>query len=94
VMRVLNSRGTDAYGMIRRPATTTALLELGYISNRAEAELFETPEYVQVAGTAVADAVEAFLISVEPGSGFVGQPRIFNPQGAPDAHVCEDPALD
>ncbi len=93
VMRVLNSRGTDAYGMIRRPATTTALLELGYISNRAEAELFATSEYVQVAGTAVADAVEAFLTSSEPGSGFVGLPRIFNPQSAPDAHVCEDPAL-
>ena len=45
VMTVLNSGGDDAYGMIRRPNTPTALIELGYVSNLSEPQLFDTPEY-------------------------------------------------
>ncbi|MFV1989482.1 MAG: N-acetylmuramoyl-L-alanine amidase [Acidimicrobiales bacterium] len=94
VLRVLNSQGADAYSMVRRPETTTALVELGYISNSDEATLFATEEYAVVAGAALADAVEAFLNSAEPGSGFVGEPRIFNPRSAPGADVCVDPDLE
>ncbi|MGB8361023.1 MAG: N-acetylmuramoyl-L-alanine amidase, partial [Acidimicrobiia bacterium] len=79
VMTVLNSEGSDAYGMIRLPDTPSALIELGYIANPDEASLQSTPGYVETAGAAVADAIERFLSSEDAGSGYVSG-RIFNPQ--------------
>ena len=46
VMTVLNTDGEDAYGMVRLPDAPSALVELGYIANPAEAELYEDPAYV------------------------------------------------
>ena len=92
VMTVLNSRGDDAYGILRHPETTTALIELGYLSNRAEAEFFDTAEYPPAAAIALADAIERFLSTDETGSGFV-EGRVFNPRPGVSQDVCEDPEL-
>lgn len=92
VMTVLNTRGDDAYGIIRHPSTPTALIELGHISNRAEAELHETPEYARVAGRAIADAVVAYLTSEALGSGFV-EGRVFDPNPGLSGDRCSDPFL-
>lgn len=94
VVRVLNTEGTDAYGMIRRPSTPTALIELGYLSNASEAELFATPEYIELAAIALADGIEAYLESDDAGRGWVDEPRVFNPNRAPGQDVCDDPPLD
>lgn len=94
VLRVLNTRGSDAYGMIRRPATPTALVELGYLNNPTEAALMATQEYIDVAAVALADGIEAFLRSDDPGRGYVEEPRVFDPAFAPGADVCTDPALE
>ena len=93
VMTVLNSRGDDAYGIIRHPETTTALVELGYISNPAEAELFAQPEYVSVAAIAMADAIEDYLETNDSGSGFV-EGRVFNPSPGVGQDACTDPDLE
>lgn len=93
VLEVLNTRGTDAYGMLRTPETVSVLAELGYISNRPEAELHTTSEYVTVAARAVADAITAYLDTDEPGSGFIAAPRVFTPNRGISGNVCEDPAL-
>ncbi|MGB7860068.1 MAG: N-acetylmuramoyl-L-alanine amidase [Acidimicrobiia bacterium] len=92
VMTVLNTRGSDAYGIIRGPQTPTALIELGYISNRAEAELYQTPQYVPTAAQSVADAIERYLITDDGGSGFV-ESRTFNPQPGVGRDVCVEPDL-
>lgn len=92
VMTVLNTRGDDAYGIIRHPDTPTALIELGYVSNHAEALLHATAEYSRVAGQAVADAIEAYLNTDETGTGFV-RGRVFNPQPGVGQSVCVDPLL-
>ena len=92
VLRVLSSRGSDAYGMIVRPEVPTALVEYGYLSNPSEAALFTTDEYIQVAAAATADAIDAYLHTERPGTGFIQRPRIFDPQRAPS--FCEDPALE
>ncbi len=92
VLRVLSSRGTDAYGMIVRPEVPTALVEYGYLSNPSEAALFATDEYIEVAAGATADAIDAYLHTERPGTGFVQRPRIYDPQRAPS--FCEDPALE
>lgn len=93
VLEVLNTRGTDAYGMLRNPETVSVLAELGYISNRPEAELFTTDEYVAVAAEAIADAISAYLETDDPGSGFVAATRAFTPNRGISGSVCEDPGL-
>jgi hypothetical protein len=93
VMTVLNPEGLDAYGMIRRPETVSALVELGYIANRAEAELYQRPEYVPTAAQAVADAVLAFLQTNRPGSGFV-EGRVFRPRPGVGRDQCIEPDLE
>jgi len=91
VMTVLNSRGADAYGILRWPETPTALVELGYMANPAEALLHQSPEYVPTAGTAVAEAVTAFLNSDEQGAA-LSKGRIFNPQPGIGGAACVDPS--
>ena len=91
VLRLSEDAG-DAYGMLSRPATPAALVEYGYISNPSEAELFATEEYIAVAARATADAIEAYLETDRPGTGFVEAPRRFSPAGAPVE--CTEPPLE
>lgn len=92
-IEVLNSRGVDAYGMIRSPETVTALAELSYISHRAEAELMLDQRYVAGVAEALTDAIETYLVTDEEGSGYVETPRVFNPQRGIASSVCVDPNL-
>ena len=92
VLRVLRSEGDDSYGMIRRPSVVSVIVEYGYLSNPSEAGLFATDEYIRVAATATADAIDAYLHSDRPGAGLVQQPRTFNPQSA--STPCNDPTLE
>lgn len=92
VMTVLNTRGDDAYGMIRHPETPSALVELGYISNPAEAELHLRPAYVWMASLSIATAIERYLETEDSGSGYV-EGRIFNPRPGIGSDLCVDPAL-
>lgn len=92
VMIVLNTRGDDAYGIIRHPNVPTALIELGHISNRSEADLHATEAYVRAAGQAVADAVAKFLKTNETGGGF-GEGRVFDPNPGLAQDRCNDPFL-
>ena len=92
VMTVLNPRGDDAYGVIRMPDTPTALIELGYMSNPTEARLFSTSAYPYLAAHAIVAAIEDYLDTDLPGSGFsVG--RVFTPLPGISSARCEDPDL-
>jgi len=93
VMTVLNPEGLDAYGMVRRPDAPSALLELGYIANRAEAELYEHPDYVDAASQSIAIAVDSFLNSAETGASLVGG-RVFRPNRGVGADQCVEPDLE
>ncbi|MGH3649510.1 MAG: N-acetylmuramoyl-L-alanine amidase family protein [Acidimicrobiia bacterium] len=93
VMTVLNPEGRDAYGMIRRPESVSVLVELGYIANRAEAELYQDPAYVMTAATGVADAIETFLGTDSAGSGFV-KGRVFSPASGVGRDRCIEPDLE
>jgi len=93
VMTVLNSEGEDAYGMVRRPAAPSALVELGYIANPAEARLYTNPAYAPAVSAAVADAIEVFLTSDEMGSPLV-QGRDFDPAGGVGRDQCIEPDLE
>lgn len=93
VIEVLLDDDRDAYGILRRPATPTALVELGYLANPTEAELFATDAYLEVAADALADAIEIHLTTDESAPGFEQPPRYFTPNRAPGADVCTDPQL-
>lgn len=93
VMTVLNTEGSDAYGMVRLPAMPSALVELGYMANPVEAVLYRTPEYVPVAATAVADAIDAFLTGEEEGAALV-EGRVFNPSRGVGRDQCVDVDLE
>ncbi|MDP9495446.1 MAG: N-acetylmuramoyl-L-alanine amidase [Actinomycetota bacterium] len=93
VLRVLNSGGEDAYGMVRLPETVSVLAELAYLSNPSEAEMLATEEYEATASQALADAIETYLEGDALGAGYVNEPRVFNPQPGISADVCEDPDL-
>ncbi len=80
-LRVTNREGQDSYGMVRRPRMPAVLAELGYLSNPSEAELFATPEYVDVASVALADAIERWLDTDEVGGGLRAHARSFTPDG-------------
>lgn len=92
VLRVLSTRGRDAYGMINRPAVPAVLVEYGYLSNRSEAALFATDEYIRVAAKATVNAIEAFLNTDRSGTESNQRPRVFNPARAPSS--CNEVALE
>lgn len=92
VMTVLNPDGEDAYGMVRLPQAPSALLELGYIANQAEAELYANPEYVPAAAAAVSEAIAAFLSTDEAGSSLV-EGRTFSPARGVGSDQCIEPDL-
>jgi N-acetylmuramoyl-L-alanine amidase len=94
VLRVQREDGTDAYGLIRRPQVPTALVELGYLANPAEAALFETPEYVDAVSAGIADAIRSYLTSDLQGSGHVDTPRTMTPGRSAASQDCADPALE
>lgn len=92
VLRVTEPGGDESYGMIKRPKTPTALVELGWISNPAEATVYKQDQYVAVAVDALGDAIEAFLGGGSSGTGL--KSRTFTAGLAPGTSQCTDPALE
>ena len=93
VLRVLNTSGEDAYGMVRLPETVSVLAELAYMSSPSEAELLATAGYIETASDALADAIQTYLEENDLGAGYVLEPRVFNPLPGISADTCEDPVL-
>lgn len=93
VMTVINSEGNDAYGLVRLPEIPSALVELGFIANQAEAELYRHPDYVPAASIALADAIESFLASDELGAELT-EGRTFNPSSGVGRDQCIEPDLE
>jgi len=88
----------DYYAVLREPApVVSALAELAFVSNPAEAELVGRPDVQAVEGDAVARAIARYLRTSDPGSGFTtAYPRPPNPPPTgPEAppEVCVDPQL-
>ncbi len=68
--RLRDSR-TDTYGVLRMTrGVPAAIVEGLYLSNPPEAELLALPEIQQAEGQAIARAVDRFLTTSDPGSGF------------------------
>lgn len=93
VLEVVNPEGEDAYGIVRRPAAASALVEMGYLANPAEARVFADQLYIDIASVALADAIEAYLRTDRPGSGFGNPPRVRDPAASAATQDCTNPPL-
>ncbi len=95
VLAVLNDEGADAYGINRRPTVPSVLAELAYLGNPKEAALLATDDYADAMAAALADGIERYLTTQDPGSGFVEQARSFSPSGDTGGEEgCIDPVLE
>lgn len=93
VLRVTQPDGLETYGMIRNPTTTTALIEMGWLSDPVEAaDVFESTTYRSVAARALADAIGEFLAG-SPSGVAVGR-RTFTARPANGTDRCTDPPLE
>jgi len=90
-----NKEGTDLYGVLRRtPNLVSVLTEAMYVSTEAEAELLALPETLEAEAQALANAIERFFETDDPGLGFI-EGLVFRgdlgPGGGTDG--CVDPPL-
>ncbi|MGI9616407.1 MAG: N-acetylmuramoyl-L-alanine amidase family protein [Acidimicrobiales bacterium] len=95
VLQVINSEGGNSYGIVRRPSVPSVLVELAYLSNPPEALVIGTAEYRQAAAAALAQGINRFLTTEDPGTGFISEPRLSDPSpetGGSDG--CIDPPLE
>ncbi len=91
-----DQQGDDYYGVLRRPGPVTSVLaEFGYLSNSAEEKFYSRPEVQEMLAEATVRAVNRYVRSSDPGSGFVDKPmfRGFGPSGAGRTDNCVDPVL-
>ncbi len=90
-----NAQGDDFYGILRRTqGTPTALLEVGFISSKAEERLYARADVQKAVGQAVARGVVRFLSTRDPGSGFITPPRLADDnRSGGGTENCQDPPL-
>ena len=92
VLRVTQGDGLETYGMIRNPSTTTALIEMGWLSSATEADaVYTSATYVPIAAKALGDAIGRYLVGAYAAVG-VGH-RTFTATPARGTDECGDPAL-
>jgi len=92
-----NREGGDYYGVLRRPAPVVSVLaEFAYLSNPSEEQLVSEPVVQQMLADATVKAIERFLTTDDPGSGFIDDPifRGYGPSGAGRTTNCSDPPLE
>lgn len=91
-----NASGGDYYGILRRSSgVPTALSEALFLSNPPEAALLAMQETQQAEAEALARAIQRFLTTDDPGSGFVDPYPRTEPAGpGGGADNCQDPALE
>lgn len=92
----LNSSGGDYYGILRRSSeagVTTTLAELAFMSNSAEEEALRREDVRQMEAAAIVRAVQRYLGSKDPGSGFTTPyPRTAAAGPGGGTRGCVDPA--
>lgn len=92
----LNDRGGDYYGILRETNGVTAVIaeSLFLSASMSEAELLARPDVQAAEAEAITRAIRRFMLSDDPGSGFVTPiPRVTPAGPGGGATGCEDPPL-
>ena len=67
----IRNNGLDVYGILRlTPDLDSAIVEAAYLSNAPEADLLADVEVLQAEADAIVRAIDRFLTSDDPGTGF------------------------
>lgn len=91
----LGDDGDDFYGIVREPASIAVLAEMSYIGHATEAALLTKPEFLDAEARAIADGIQRWLETTDPGSGFVKPSYLGSDSGGGGGFVgCVDPSLD
>ena len=89
----LNPRGTDLFGVLRRPEGVVAVLtEALFISSPVEEAMLRDPVVLDTEAAALGRAIERYLLTTDPGSGFVPGATFSDITGGGTAG-CVDPPL-
>ena len=84
----------DLYGILQyTPGIATAITEAAYLSTPAEARLLADPEVQKVEAVAIADGIERYLTTTDPGSGFNPMFSTSRKLSAGGPGGCWDPEL-
>ena len=82
---------TDTYGVLRMTrGVPSAIVEGLYLSNPPEAQLLALPGIQQAEGRAIATAIDRFLSTEDPGTGFKAEFYDPHTTGTGTARGCED----
>jgi len=90
-----SANGGDYYGILRRAAgVTTVLSEAAFITNPPEEHLLADPAFRHVEAEALVRAIDRYVSTNDPGSGFVEPyPRTEPAGGGGGPEGCTDPPL-
>ena len=84
----------DLYGILQyTPGIATVITEAAYLSTPAEARLLADPEVQKVEAVAIADGIERYLTTTDPGSGFNPMFSTSRKLSAGGPGGCSDPEL-
>ena len=84
----------DLYGILQyTPGIATVITEAAYLSTPAEARLLADPEVQKVEAVAIADGIERYLTTNDPGSGYNGMFSTSRKLSAGGPGGCRDPEL-
>ncbi|MDH3706587.1 MAG: N-acetylmuramoyl-L-alanine amidase [Acidimicrobiia bacterium] len=90
----VTSSGADYYGIHRyTPGIPSAITEPGYLSNPAEAALFARADVQDAHAVAIADGIQRYLTTGDPGSGYNGPFTDSSSGGTGGTGGCVDPPL-
>lgn len=84
----------DLYGILQyTPGIATVITEAAYLSTPAEARLLADPEVQKVEAVAIADGIERYLTTTDPGSGYNPMFSTSRKLSAGGPGGCRDPEL-
>ena len=90
----LGRTGSDFYGVLRDTHAPAVLIEPSYMSSASEAHLLSTASFRTIEAKAIADGIQRYLTTRDPGSGFHQPlPRGYDDAGGGGTDNCRDPAL-
>ena len=87
--------GKDLYGILQyTPGMASVITEAAYLSNSAEARLLSDPAVQAVEASAIADGIERYLTTHDPGSGYNGTVVTTRRLSSGGPGGCTDPPLE
>lgn len=90
----LKENGENLYGIHRyTPTIPSVITEAGYLSNRAEAELFARDDVRDTEAVAIVDGIERWLETSDAGSGYLSEFVDGGSTGTGGTDDCTDPTL-